>query len=235
MLRPVDGSQLTQPGGSPTPAVRPCPQEGRDLALLDGWVSISNSVLGLSRSSSWVRSQATPFVSDSIPRPSRRRDTRLTRAGGCCSAGSQLRGLRGWLVSRWSGSAPRWHRAPTRAPWQSPHPVRGRRRVMGGGSRWCGTRSCWRSRPLARCRSPPSSRAAGKPAGSPEPRQPRRGARRRRYPVPRGRLTSRRPPPLRAPPYSAGSEPRPGRSTLPSSNETSRTPTGGDAVLGVAI
>jgi hypothetical protein len=29
LLRPVEGSQLTQPGGSPTPAVRPCPQEGR--------------------------------------------------------------------------------------------------------------------------------------------------------------------------------------------------------------
>jgi hypothetical protein len=28
--------------------------------------------------------------------------------------------------------------------------------VLGGGSRWCGTRSSERSRPLARCRSPPS-------------------------------------------------------------------------------
>ena len=45
------------------------------------------------------------------------------------------RALRGWLASRWSGSAPRWRRAPATAPWQSPHPVRGRRRVLGGGNR----------------------------------------------------------------------------------------------------
>ena len=45
------------------------------------------------------RSQATPFVSDSIPRPSpRRRGTRLSRAAGCCSAVSAEGAFAGgWL------------------------------------------------------------------------------------------------------------------------------------------
>jgi hypothetical protein len=75
-------------------------------------------------------------------------------------AGSQLRGpsrvgfpLVGFGAGR--------RRAPPTAPWQSPRTVPGRRRTMGGGGQWCGTRSSWRSRPLARCRRPLSSGPAG--------------------------------------------------------------------------
>jgi hypothetical protein len=54
---------------------------------------MSNSVLGLTSSSSQVSQSNKISVSDSIPRLTfRRRGTTFSGAGGCCLAGSQLRG-----------------------------------------------------------------------------------------------------------------------------------------------